>query len=108
MSRAISAQGAYCKREFVPGYAAHVPQINQLFGMPTGKMVKLVTREDGIKSFNMGATVYDDGNVKRVKIDRKANKVPGYSGHLTGVKAENLFGQTFFKSFKKSLRFKVK
>ena len=71
-------------------------------------MVKLVTREDGIKSFNLGATVYDDGSVKRVKLDKKANKVPGYSGHLTGVKAENLFGQTFFKSFKKSLRFKVK
>lgn len=83
--------GNYFKREFISGYAAHVPRLNEMFGISTGQMVKLITNGE-VDSFHSASYSVERGNIKRI-VPKKLGFIGSYAGHLRGVKAENMHGK---------------
>jgi len=53
--------GNYFKREFISGYAAHVPWMNEMFGISNGQMVKLITTPGGVDSFHSASYSVERG-----------------------------------------------
>ena len=84
-------QGSFFKWSFVAGYAGHVPRLNEMFGISTGKMVNLLNTENGVNNFHSGQTI-EKSKVKKIK-HKWLGVITGYMGHLRGVKAENMFGK---------------
>jgi len=96
------------KKDFMTGYTGHVPKKQLIFGMTTGDTGRLLKDDKGTDKF------YEGNHIKGV--DRRHNKsafdgnnywiggptsnfmpqkVPGYTGHVPSVKAENLFAKSF-------------
>jgi hypothetical protein len=79
MKRSKSAsryRGGYGKKDFIHGYAAHVPKMQHLFGVSTGKMVSVLNSSAGVDHFLQGGTVVD-GKIRRIKV-REGPPASGY------------------------------
>ena len=97
----VNMYSTFYKKEFIPGYAAHVPKMQHLFGVSSGKMKGILIKKDGVKTFLHGEKSPYNLNVSK-------DKTPGYSGHMRGLHAENIHGRSFGVIEKKSNNIQIK
>ena len=67
--------------------------MDNLFGMPTGSMVRILRKDDGVQIFLNGNTK-PDGVIKE--------SIVGYTGHRRGVRAEGITGKSYSRVLKSS------
>ena len=109
------------RKDYTTGYTGHVPKKRQLYGMTTGETWRLLKDNSGVDKFYKGNHIvgalrqqnnsvwYTDNNWIGGPTDKlQSQYVPGYTGHVPALKAENLFAKSYAKVTGKALRMGTK
>lgn len=112
-------------KEYLPGYTGHVPSKNERFGNTAGQIKRDILMDKGKHPITF---IHHEDQTKRHYSDRftprldknkiiygnssrnalnwqcgpnhmiRAQELPGYTGHIKGLVAENLFSKSFGNS----------
>ena len=109
------------RKDYTTGYTGHVPKKRILFGMTTGETWRLLKDNSGVDRFYKGNHIkgvirhqnnsvwYSDSNWIGGPTDKfQSQHVPGYTGHVPALKAENLFAKSFAKITGRALKMGTK
>jgi len=113
-------------KEYLPGYTGHVPSKNNLFGLTAGSINQAIIETDGnawdlaglTTSGALTSAIYSN-KAPANKVNKEVfgnwskyaknwisgpthevavQRVPGYTGHVKGLIAENLFAKSYAKT----------